>query len=525
MNDPDTQARRADSRLQEASTQPELAGSPAPQGGRAIDRYIVVEQIGMGGMGVVYKAHDPDLGRHVALKLLRAGDAGGRHALRLEREARAIARLAHPNVVAIHDVGMVGADLFIAMEYVEGKSLRRWLGSAPRPLHAVLDVLLQAARGLAAAHDAGLVHRDFKPDNVLVGDDGRVRVLDFGLARAARGDDDDVAVLPEEDRVALDSSMTPAGMAVGTPRYMAPEQHRGEDVDGRADQYAWAVVLYQALTGQRPFDATEYRALRELALRGEVQPFPASAAVPRWLERMIRRAMSVERGDRYPAMHDIIAELSEDREALRRAALDGSADTEAMVAAFPPPDADAAQVHRLRLLIEEAWSTKSRGALAPALGLARQVTAEAAAIDYIPLRAASLYLVGNLEHRMGDPRAAHATLLAAARAAARAGDDWQVANTWVFLVLVLGVGLGRAAEAEVIAQVAEVALARVGDNPSLRSRLDTYRAASLAAGGRYEEAAAALGRAAALDEATHGPNHWFLVVSLLNLAEVWLDAG
>jgi tetratricopeptide (TPR) repeat protein/predicted Ser/Thr protein kinase len=528
VDEPDTQARRSDQELDDASTQPALSET-VPPAGRRIDRYVIVDQLGRGGMGVVYKAYDPDLGRTVALKLLR-GDAGGRHALRLEREARAIARLAHPNVVAIHDVGRAGADLFIAMECVEGESLRRWLADRPRPLHAVLDVFLQAARGLAAAHDAGLVHRDFKPDNVLIGDDGRVRVLDFGVARAPRGDVDELAdalagLAQPDDRMPLDGSITPAGHAVGTPRYMAPEQHRDQDVDGRADQYAWGVALYEAVTGQRPFEASEYRELRKLVLRGQARPFPDGAAVPRWLERLIARAMSVEREVRYPTMHDLIAELGRDREALRRAALDGSADADSMLAAFPPPDAFAAEVRRLCGLLDEAWAKKSRGALGPALDLARQLAAESAAIDYHPLRAASLYLVGNLEHRTGDGVAAHSTLLAAALAAALARDDWQVANTWVFLVRVLGVGLGRTAEAETMAAVADVALARVGENASLRSRLDNYRAASLAAAGRHEEAAAALTRAVALDEATHGPGHWFVVGSLLNLAEVWLDAA
>ncbi len=528
MNEPDPQARRADPLLQELSTLPVVEDS-RPLTGRAIDRYVVVEEIGAGGMGVVYRAHDPDLRRVIALKLMRPRAGVSLDALRLEREARAIARLAHPNVVAIHDVGMLGAELFIAMEYVDGPNLRGWLEAEPRALHAVLEVFLQAARGLAAAHDAGLVHRDFKPDNVLIGGDGRVRVLDFGLARAPRGE----APAPEAPatgmacagRVPLDGSVTPTGQLVGTPLYMAPEQHRGQEVDARADQYAWGVVLYEALARQHPFDAGDYETLRREVLAGRARPFPDSAAVPRWLEHMVRRAMAVEPDHRYPTMHDVIAELNEDREALRRAALDGSADTEAMVAAFPPPDAAAAQVRRLRGLLEEAWAEKSRGSLAPAFRLARRVAGEAAAIDYLPLRAASLYLVGNLEHRTGDAAAAHATLLAAARAAALAGDDWQIANTWVFLVLVLGAGLGRTGEAEAIAAVAEVALARVGENASLRSRLDNYRAASLAAAGRHEEAAEALTRAVALDEATHGPSHWFLVSSLLNLAEVWLDAG
>jgi tetratricopeptide (TPR) repeat protein/predicted Ser/Thr protein kinase len=537
VKDTDPRIRRAAERLQEGSTHAHPDADPPPGEravvGRAIDRYVVVDELGKGGMGVVYKAYDPDLRRLVAVKLLRAGVAGGRHALRLEREARAIARLAHPNVVAIHDVGMFGSELFVAMEYVEGDSLRRWLAVGTRPLHAVLDVFLQAAHGLAAAHDAGLVHRDFKPDNVLVGDDGRVRVLDFGLARAARASEDqgdeDVDLesgvdIDAVDHLPLDRSLTPTGHAVGTPQYMAPEQHRDEDIDGRADQYAWAVVLYQALTNQRPFDAIEYKDLRRLVLTGQSRPFPPAAAVPRWIERLIRRAMSVERDQRYPSMHDIIAELTEDREALRRAALDGSADLEAMIAAFPPVDAIAAEVRRLRAVLEEAWDQKSRGALEPAMDQALRVAADAERIDYAPLRAASLYLVGNLEHRMGNAVTARGTLFAAARAAASAGDDWQIANTWVFLVLVLGTGLGRTDEAEAIAEVAEVALARVGENASLRSRLYNYRAASLSSAGRHPEAAAVLEKAVVLDEKTHGPVHWFVVVSLLNLVETWLDA-
>ncbi|HKE17355.1 MAG TPA: serine/threonine-protein kinase [Kofleriaceae bacterium] len=540
----DRDPRRADPALCEASTQPELGGESAsasaqaspPRRDQSIDRYALMEEIGAGGMGVVYKAYDPDLRRVVALKVLRAGAAVERHAQRLEREARAIARLSHPNVVAIYDVGKAGDELFIAMEYIEGQSLRRWLMAGPHPLGAVLEVFRQAARGLAAAHDAGLVHRDFKPDNVLIGDDGRVRVLDFGVARAPRGEGDELdrealagwgdgEAGPVDDRLPLDGSMTPTGHAVGTPRFMAPEQHRGQEADGRADQYAWGVVLYEAITRERPFDATEYRDLRRLVLGGQVRPIPESAAAPRWLERMIRRAMAVDRAARYPSMHDIIAELDQDREALRRAALDSSRDAEAMIAAFPPPAAAAERVQRLRALVEEAWAKRSRGALAPALDLAREVVAEATALDYLPMRAAGLYLMGNLQHRMGDSGSAHAALLAAAHTAARAGDDWQVANAWVFLVLVLGAGLGRTAEAEMIGAVADVALARIGDNPSLRSRLDNYRGASLSVAGRHDEAAAALVRAVALDELTHGAGHWFVVVSLLNLAEVWLDAG
>src|SRR4051812_8285324 len=153
--------------------------------GATIGRYVVLDELGAGGMGVVYKAYDPELERPIALKLLHEEGRSGAFRERLLREAQALARLSHPHVVAIHDVGTFGESVFIAMEFVEGKTLRQWLQAEPRSRRAILDIFLAAGEGLAAAHAAGLIHRDFKPDNVMVGDDGRVRVFDFGLARAA----------------------------------------------------------------------------------------------------------------------------------------------------------------------------------------------------------------------------------------------------------------------------------------------------------------------------------------------------
>ncbi|HTJ44831.1 MAG TPA: serine/threonine-protein kinase, partial [Kofleriaceae bacterium] len=504
----------------------------SPLRGHAVDRYLIVDELGAGGMGVVYKAYDPDLGRLVALKLVRAGAKARAH-VRLLREARAIARLSHPNVVAVHDVGELPGDskeIFIAMEFVEGQRLRDWLAT-PRSQRAILDAFLQAARGLAAAHDAGLVHRDFKPDNVLVGLDGRVRVVDFGLARAWRDDneaDEDALTLPRErldadvldqdliptehitaaDPADLAHTITPPGAAVGTPRYMAPEQHLGRDCDARADQFAWAVAFYEALTRSRPFDGAGAE-LKKQVLLGKVKAFTDSHGVPEWVQALITRALTVAPKNRWPSMHEIIRELTADRTAHRHASLDGSADTEPMVAAFPPPDAHASLIHRLRARLEQAWGKKSRGAYQPALAIARQLVEDSARVDYLPLRAASLYLRGNLEHRTGDSASASGTLYEAARLAARAGDDWQVANTWIFLVQVLGVGLGETDRADAVARVAEVALERVGDNASLRSRLLNYWGAALAAGGRHADAAAQIARAVELDSQTHGPAHAF----------------
>lgn len=196
------------------AAEPEIAGF--------LGRYVLLARLGAGGMGVVYAAYDPELDRRVAVKVLRRARAGEQ----LREEARAIARLAHPNVIAVHDVGEADGEVFVAMEHVEGVTVREWLRTE-RPPAEILDVFAQAGRGLAAAHRVGLVHRDVKPSNIIVGADGRARVLDFGLARTETDDDEPVVA--------------------GTPAYMAPEQKRGEAVDARADQYAFCVALAEAL--------------------------------------------------------------------------------------------------------------------------------------------------------------------------------------------------------------------------------------------------------------------------------------
>jgi serine/threonine protein kinase len=510
-----------------------IDGEPSTIRGKAIDRYIVVDEVGAGGMGVVYKAYDPDLGRLVALKLVgRARNV--RAGARLEREARAIAKLAHPNVVAVYDVGRVDEQLFIAMEFVVGASLTDWLAGVRRSQRDVIDVFTQSARGLAAAHDAGLVHRDFKPDNVLIGSDGRARVADFGLAYLDDVDDSGSGVaappieLPPESvasSIGLKPDLTPPGAPVGTPRYMSPEQHRGQRVDPRADQFAWSIAFYEALTRQRAFPGADVTELRRAVLNNELRDFPPGAGVPKWLQQLLRRALAIDPGKRWPSMHDIVDELDRDRAGDRMSTLDGSANTDPMIAAFPPPEGAAARVEHLRARLDQAWAKKSRGAWTAATSLCRDVLDASREIDYPPLTAAALYLRGNLEHRTGAPGTARDTLYQAAHVAARAGDDWQLANTWVFLVLVVGAGLGNVDESEALARVAEIAIARVGDNASLRSRLHTYRGASLGAGSRFRDAAHELERAVAVDRFTHGPTHAFTAVSLLNLAEAWLDAG
>jgi serine/threonine protein kinase len=199
--------------------------SDAPEAATQLSRYRVLEPVGAGAMGVVYAAYDPKLDRRVALKVLRGSGDAEALADRLMREAQAMARLSHPNVIAVHDVGTLGDRVFLAMEFVDGVTLAQWLRQEARSWREIRDVFLLAGRGLSAAHQAGLVHRDFKPENVLVGRDGRVRVTDFGLVRMS-GE-------PEEGKE-----------TVGSPAYMAPEQMRGGAVDARADVFSFSVALY-----------------------------------------------------------------------------------------------------------------------------------------------------------------------------------------------------------------------------------------------------------------------------------------
>ncbi|MBL9028161.1 MAG: serine/threonine protein kinase [Myxococcales bacterium] len=488
-----------------------------------IDRYRIVSKLGAGGMGEVFKAYDPALGRLVAIKRV-FGASTEREAQRLRREAQAIAQLSHPNVIAVFDVGTAGGELFMVMELVEGASLGRWLETKRPKVEAVLEIFLQCARGLAAAHDAGLVHRDFKPSNVLVGNDSRVRVLDFGLARRQGEDAAVEAVELDDAQVILGLDLTKPGTVAGTPRYMAREQWLGKKVDGRTDQFAFCVALYEALTFRRPFAAEKgVASLAENVLAGRVLPIPPDLNLPSWLVALVLRGLGRTPEERWPSMHDVIAELEQDRRRLRHASTDGSS-TEDLLAAFPPPDDDPTRERVLKLKgrLERAAGLKKKGDFAAALAEAADVAREADLVDYAPFQAASLYTLGNLQHRTGDAASARATLLRSAERAARAGDDWQLANVWVFLVGVVGLGLGRFQEAEALAQVAEVAIARVGDNPSLRSRLLNAKARNLTAEGRAMEGVRQLEIALALDEDTHGADHPLVAVTLASVADALL---
>jgi len=295
------------------------ATSPAPglpgelpwlANGAEVGRYVIREWLGSGGMGQVYGADDPDLGRRVAIKVVQ-GAGSGEQEQRLLREAKAMAQLSHPNVVAVHDVGIVGKRAFIAMELVAGETLDSWCAAEPRTWRDIVRAFDEAGRGLAAAHEADIVHRDFKPGNVLVREDGRVQVTDFGLARAKPGQ-------AGADPVPACPDLTRTGAVLGTPAYMSPEQHRGAAADARSDQFAFCVALYEALYGERPFPGDDSPAIAAAACAGRIRPAPRDTAVPAHVRRVLQRGLQVNAEDRFSDMGDLLAALARDPARARR---------------------------------------------------------------------------------------------------------------------------------------------------------------------------------------------------------------
>jgi len=285
--------------------------------GATVDRYVVVDPLGAGGMGVVYSAYDAVLDRKIALKLLRADrtredELQAAHA-RLLREAQAMARLSHPNVLSVHDVGTVSDRVFIAMEFVDGGTLRQWLEERPRSFREVLSIFLQAGRGLQAAHAVGLIHRDFKPDNVLLSKSGRVYVSDFGLARQALAPVPDKLPQPVDMGSAISGvlslPLTQTGAILGTPAYMAPELCEGKIADEKADQFSYCVALYEALYRQRPFAGDDVLKILSEASRGRVREPPRDTPVPRRIQRILWRGLSPHPEERYPSMEALLREL------------------------------------------------------------------------------------------------------------------------------------------------------------------------------------------------------------------------
>jgi WD40 repeat protein/predicted Ser/Thr protein kinase len=305
----------------------ELAQAPT------IGRYTFLKELGQGGMGVVCTAYDPKLDRKVAIKLTRSlATASPESRARILREAQAMARLSHPNVVQVYEVGELREELFVAMEFIDGVDLSEWLAAERRSWREVQRVFIEAGRGLAAAHAAGLVHRDFKPANVFVGADGRVIVGDFGLARASEAAP--VAAPPDRKALAaaseLATPLTATGALLGTPAYMAPESFEHNISDASSDQFAFCVALFEALHGRRPFAGGDVAALVRAVLHEE-PTIPAGANVPGWLQQVALRGLRKRPEERWPSMNALLAALSFDPAArargLRRGALAVSAVT------------------------------------------------------------------------------------------------------------------------------------------------------------------------------------------------------
>ncbi|MBL4685278.1 MAG: serine/threonine protein kinase, partial [Nannocystaceae bacterium] len=290
------------------ATVPHSAGAVRLTRGTAVDRFTIITSIGRGAMGEVYAAYDPGLNRKVALKFLNA-DVGSLDdpRARLLREARAMATVSHPNVVAVHDIGVHDGHPYIAMAFIEGTTLRGWCDSATRSVAEILTVYRRAAAGLAAAHAQGMVHRDFKPENVLVGVDNRVYVTDFGLVSGVADPQPSHSQSVESQEAELGQTRT--GALIGTPAYMAPEQLRGERADARSDQFSFCVSLWEALSGHRPYGGGTLAALLAAIERGGFSP----QGIPRWLVPTLVAGLSADASGRHASMDVLIARLQRRR--------------------------------------------------------------------------------------------------------------------------------------------------------------------------------------------------------------------
>jgi tetratricopeptide (TPR) repeat protein/predicted Ser/Thr protein kinase len=304
------------SEVRAAQGERELERRPMPA---QIGRFTVIRLLGRGGMGIVFAAYDERLDRKLAIKLLRPHVREGTEGrTRILREAQAMAKLSHPNVAQVYEVGEHDGAVFVAMEFVDGDPLRTWM-ERPQEWQEVLRVMIEAGQGLAAAHARGLVHRDFKPDNVLISKDGRPRVVDFGLARSARVDDDEPQARTApgaEDPLATD--ITHEGAVVGTPAYMSPEQHLGDPADARSDQFSFCVTTYEALFGLRPFTGQTRAELAGATVNKVVQEPPASSRVPAWVRKAVLRGLEPESEDRWPSMDALLTVLRADPSKARR---------------------------------------------------------------------------------------------------------------------------------------------------------------------------------------------------------------
>jgi serine/threonine protein kinase/tetratricopeptide (TPR) repeat protein len=365
-----------------AVRRPRLSPGQPLVAGMEIGRYVVLERVGAGAMGDVYAAYDPELDRRVALKMLRAErrTSDVRRA-RLLREAQSIAKLDHPNVIGVYDVGQVDEQLYIAMEFADAGTLTRWLAEADRSFKDVLARLRDAGAGLAAAHAAGVVHRDFKPDNVLITAEGRAKVADFGIARWAEGPTSGPVTtgrnsLEVSERArpsnltASPDVMTRTGDMLGTPRYMAPEQHGLGTGDELSDQFAFCVTAWEALFGQQPFSGGNLAALATAKFEGRIRE-PPSSDVPTWVTRALRRGLSADPSQRWPSMAALLVALGDDPRRRRRRwlGLVGVLGVGAVLGALPkwsrPPRPDD-PCPRADAQLRDVWNASRRDAVTKA---------------------------------------------------------------------------------------------------------------------------------------------------------------
>jgi len=385
-----------------------------------IGRYLVLRKLGAGAMGVVVLGYDPELDRNLALKLIhprvtRRGEAQAR----MLREAKGLARLSHPNVVQIYDAGTIDGRVFIAMELVDGEPLAAWRKAAERSFAEILEVYLQAGRGLAAAHDAGLVHRDFKPENVLVDRQGRARVLDFGLVRSAGDSDakersgphlsagapalDPLAIAATYESVPLgheasgdqvrprthsasaselDLELTSGGQIMGTPAYMSPEQWKGVKADARSDQFSFCVALWETLYGERPFQGRTVHALAAALSSGTLTEPGSALRLPRRVRKALERGLSVDPARRFASMHALLRELGREDWSGRSLPLAAVALVAFGVLAWGRSEAVEVEVELAPscagagAAVDELWNPERRQALAAAFSLSEVAGAD-----------------------------------------------------------------------------------------------------------------------------------------------------
>jgi tetratricopeptide (TPR) repeat protein len=468
------------------TTVPEVMGDVAvPLFPRAqLGHFVIERMLGSGGMGVVLAARDVNLGRAVALKLVKPGASEKSHG-RLLREAQALARLSHPNVVTVYEVGEVGGKIFIAMELVEsegGATLREWI-QEPRPWRQVAARFLAAGRGLAAVHELGLVHRDFKPSNVLIDRSGAVKVGDFGLVAAqedalARGSGVESPGFKARDGD-VSPALTTAGALLGTPEYMAPEQARGERVDARSDQYSFCASLHEALTG---------------ALPGRT-----GRPVPRSLRAILRRGLHADPACRYPSLAPLLGQLERVLHptlsrwttvatgllaaAAALAAFSLVSSRRAPVAAVPstgqawPTDPAArARVERIAAEVARLEQLRRVGEYKELPQRVAAVVDQARQAGHAPTLVSALQVLASVQSGNAEPVAAEVTLREITQLAAAAHEDEQAANAWLKLVLVVGYDLGKPQEAVGLLAAAEAAVVRAGSPLDLRVDLLIYAA-------------------------------------------------